>query len=200
MIVDVWADVACPFTHLGLVRLTGRRDASGSDTRFRAHAWPLEWVNGRPLDPHFVADEVAALREQVAPDLFAGFDPDAFPATSVPALALTSAANARGLDVGERVALAVRHALFERGLDVSEPEVLATIADELGLGDLVGDADAVRAEYDTGRERGVVGSPYFVIRDEGFFCPSLDIAHGDEGFVVEFDSEAFEAFAGRAGV
>lgn len=200
MIVDVWADVACPFTHVGLVRLTGRRDAAGADTRFRAHAWPLEWVNGHPLDPQFVAEEIAALRAEVAPDLFTGFDPAAFPSTSVPALALTAAAYARGVEAGERTALAVRHALFERGLDVSEPEVLATLADDLGIGDLVGDADAVRAEYDTGRERGVVGSPYFVVRDEGFFCPSLEIAHGDSGFVVEFDTAAFEDFARRAGV
>ena len=200
MIVDVWADVACPFTHVGLVRLTERRDAAGSTTRFRAHAWPLEWVNGAPLDPQFVADEIAALREQVAPDLFTGFDPDAFPGTSVPALALTAAAYARGVEVGERTALAVRHALFERGLDVSEPEVLATLADDLGLGDLAADTDAVRAEYDTGRERGVVGSPYFVLRDEGFFCPSLEISHGDDGFVVDFDIAAFDDFARRAGV
>lgn len=200
MIVDVWADVACPFTHVGLVRLTARRDAAGADTQFRAHAWPLEWVNGTPLDPQFVAEEIAALRAQVAPDLFTGFDPAAFPSTSVPALALTAAAYARGTDVGERTALAVRDALFERGLDVSEPEVLATLADDLGLGDLAADADAVRAEFDAGRARGVVGSPYFVVRGEGFFCPSLDISHGDDGFVVAFDVAAFEEFATRAGV
>ena len=200
MIVDVWADVVCPFTHVGLVRLTGRRDAAGADTQFRAHAWPLEWVNGQPLDPGFVADEIAALRETVAPDLFTGFDRAVFPASSVPALALTAAAYACGVAAGERAALAVRHALFERGLDVSEPEVLATLADELDLGDLPGDPDAVRAEFDAGRACGVVGSPYFVVRDEGFFCPSLQISHDDDGFVVEFDTAAFEDFARRAGV
>jgi predicted DsbA family dithiol-disulfide isomerase len=200
MIVDVWADVVCPFTHVGLARLTQRRDAAGTDTRFRVHAWPLEWVNGAPLDPAFVAEEIAALRAQVAADLFTGFDPDAFPATSVPAFALTAAAYARGPEVGERTALAVRHALFERGLDVSEPEVLAALADELGVGDLAADEDAVRAEYDAGRARGVVGSPYFVVRDEGFFCPSLRISHGDAGFAIAFDVEAFEDFARNAGL
>ncbi len=200
MIIDVWADVACPFTHVGLVRLTARRDAAAADTHFRVHAWPLEWVNGAPLDPAFVAEEIRALREQVAGDLFTGFDPAAFPATSVPAFALTAAAYARGPEVGERTALAIRHALFERGLDVAEPEVLATLADELGIGDLAPDEDAVRAEYDAGRERGVVGSPYFLIRDEGFFCPSLQIAHGDEGFAIEFDVGAFDDFARHAGL
>lgn len=200
MIIDVWADVACPFTHVGLARLTQRRDAAAADTWFRVHAWPLEWVNGRPLDPEFVAEEISALRAQVAADLFRGFDPDAFPATSVPALALTAAAYARGPEVGERTALAVRDALFERGLDVSEPEVLSTLADELGIGDLAADEGAVRAEYDEGKERGVVGSPYFVVRGEGFFCPSLQIAHGDDGFAVEFDVEAFEDFARHAGL
>jgi predicted DsbA family dithiol-disulfide isomerase len=200
MIVDVWADVVCPFTHVGLARLTQRRDTAGVDTWFRVHAWPLEWVNGKPLDPAFVAEEIAALRAQVAGDLFTGFDPATFPATSVPALALTAAAYARGPEVGERTALAVRHALFERGLDVSEPEVLAVVADELGIGDLAADEDAVRAEYDAGAARGVVGSPYFLVRDEGFFCPSLKIAHDEEGFVVAFDVDAFEDFARHAGL
>ena len=64
-------------------------------------AWPLEWVNGAPLDADFVAMEVQALRETVAPELFAGFDPATFPSTSVPALALAAAAYERSPELGD---------------------------------------------------------------------------------------------------
>ncbi|MGZ4675971.1 MAG: DsbA family oxidoreductase [Acidimicrobiia bacterium] len=197
-IVDVWADVVCPFTHVGLRRLTDRRDASGSATRFRARAWPLELVNGAPLPAAKVAEEIAALRVDVAPDLFAGFDPDRFPTTSVPALALTALAYDAGIETGERVALAIRHALFERGLDVGDPSVLAGIADAHGLDPRAADPGAVEREYAAGRAAGVVGSPYFVLAEGGYFCPSLDIAHEAGRFVVRFDRTAFEEFVERA--
>ena len=90
--IEVYAEVGCPFTHVGLHRLLQQRDARGSDVRVRVRAWPLEWVNNRPLDPGFVAREVDALRETVAPDLFYGFDPATFPATSIPAFGLAAAA------------------------------------------------------------------------------------------------------------
>ena len=38
------------------------------------HPWPLELVNGRPLDPQVTLRHVQELREQVAPDLFADFN------------------------------------------------------------------------------------------------------------------------------
>ena len=60
----------------------------GLDVALRLRAWPLELVNDAPLDADLIADEVAALRAHVAPDLFAGFDPQHFPKTSLPTLAL----------------------------------------------------------------------------------------------------------------
>jgi hypothetical protein len=102
-VIEVFADVSCPFTHVELRRLVARRAAEGHATPVLVvRAWPLELVNGQPLDPGFVAEEVGALREQVAPDLFAGFDPAAFPVTSIPALALAHAAYAVDAPTGER--------------------------------------------------------------------------------------------------
>ncbi len=197
-VLDVWADIVCPFTHVGLRRLTAQRDALGRDLRLRARAWPLEWVNDAPLDPAVVAEEVEALRGSVAADLFTGFSTAAFPSSSVPALALASSAYARDLATGEAVSLALRDVLFEHGRDVADPAVLQAVATHHGLDAAAADPDAVRAEFDDGRAHGVIGSPYFLIAERGFFCPSLEIHHTDAGFAVRFDAEAFDEFAAVA--
>ena len=43
------------------------------DPRLRIRAWPLELINGKPLDPDHIEAEIVALRGSVRPDLFAGF-------------------------------------------------------------------------------------------------------------------------------
>ncbi len=68
-----------------------------------------------------MADEVVELRDQVAPELFAGFRVDRFPATSLPAMALVASAYVAGLGVGEQVSLEVRDLLFEQGVDIADP-------------------------------------------------------------------------------
>jgi hypothetical protein len=51
-IIEVFADAGCPFTHVGLRRLVEHRDHAGrDDVVLRVRAWPLELVNGHPLDP-----------------------------------------------------------------------------------------------------------------------------------------------------
>ena len=96
-VVEVYADVACPFTHVGLRRFVERRAELGrDDVPLWVRAWPLEIVNGEPLDPHFIAEEVDDIREQVAPTLFAGFVERSFPASSLPALTLAAAAYETG--------------------------------------------------------------------------------------------------------
>ena len=91
--LEVFADVACPFAHAGLARFHAFRVQRGLDAPvLRVRAWPLEIVNGAPLDPEMIAEEVDALRASVAPDLFGSFDPSKFPSTSIPAMALAAAA------------------------------------------------------------------------------------------------------------
>jgi predicted DsbA family dithiol-disulfide isomerase len=195
-VIDVYADVLCPFTHVGLRRVVAEREARRVPVLLHVLAWPLEWVNGAPLDPGFVAAEVQALRESVAPDLFAGFDPRAFPSTSVPALALAAAAYERDLETGEGVSLALRDAVFEQGLDVGTDDVLDRIAAAHRVVRPEGDA-AVRAQYEAGRRRGVVGSPYFVFDDHRWFCPSLEIHHEHGEFRIDVDRVAGEEFLGQ---
>ena len=90
--IEVFADIVCPFTHVGLRRLVEARDARSAHSTIRVRAWPLEWVNGRPFDAEVVGHEIEALRSDVAPEMFAGFDAAHFPRTSMPAFGLVAAA------------------------------------------------------------------------------------------------------------
>jgi predicted DsbA family dithiol-disulfide isomerase len=198
-VIEVFADVMCPFTHVGLTRLVERRRALGSSVVLRVRAWPLELVNGEPLGAELVAEEVHELREQVAPDLFTGFDASRFPSSSLPALTLAAAAYRASSRLGERVSLAVRHALFEEGRDIADVDVLADIARACDVPRVEGiDRDAVRSDWEEGRNRGVQGSPHFFLGDEGYFCPALDITRVGGNLHITSDAAAFDAFVARA--
>jgi predicted DsbA family dithiol-disulfide isomerase len=196
-VLEVFADVCCPFTHAGIHRLLVARAERHADVALVVRAWPLEWVNGEPLDPGHVAREVAALRAQVAPELFAGFDRSAFPPTSIPAFGLAAAAYDRGTAIGEAVSLALRDAVFEHGLDVAEDDVLATIGRAHGLEppDEAWTRARVESDRAEGARRGVVGSPHFFVGGRGEFCPALRIrATDDGGFDVATDDARLAAF------
>jgi predicted DsbA family dithiol-disulfide isomerase len=193
--IEVFADVLCPFTHVGLRRFVTRRESAARPVALWVRAWPLEVVNGEPLAPDFVADEVEHLRAGVAPDLFAGFDPGAFPSTSVPALALSAAAYRHDQATGEAVALALRDLVFEQGRDIADPQVLDDVAARFGVTVEPADTDTVAADHAEGKARGVVGSPHFFTPEGSFFCPSLDITRDDDGTLhVRFDQAGFERF------
>ena len=197
--IEVFADVRCPFTHVGLRRFVERREALGrSDVRLWVRAWPLELVNGAPLDPNLIDEEVDELRDQVAPELFIGFGHARLPTTSLPALRLAAAAYEQSAEAGEQVSLSLRWALFEEGLDIADPAVLADIAAAAGVA--TGDSSGllpVLADWREGQRRGVIGSPHFFVRGAGFFCPSLDIAHDEDGHLrIQVDETRLEAFLG----
>jgi predicted DsbA family dithiol-disulfide isomerase len=199
-VIDVYADVACPFTHVGLRRFVERRtERRRDDVLLRVHAWPLELVNGEPVGRELVTEEVEQLQDQAAPDLFQGFDPAALPATSMPAFALAAAAYRHSDAVGERVSLALREELFERGHDIADPDRLARLATAEGfeLPDLTDDSTP-RADWEEGKRRGVEGSPHYFVGDEGFFCPVLDIKKVDGHLRVKVDDEQFTRFLERA--
>ena len=45
--IEVFADVLCPFTHVGLRAVAEQRARAGrDDVVIRVRAWPLELVNG----------------------------------------------------------------------------------------------------------------------------------------------------------
>jgi 2-hydroxychromene-2-carboxylate isomerase len=195
--IEVYADIWCPFAHAGLRWLVRRRQQLGrEDVAIRVRAWPLELVNGAPLDPAVTAEHVADLRAQVAEESFRNFDPDHFPKTSLPALALAAAAYRRDGITGELVSLAVRDALFEEGLDISRPDVLAGVARAYGVDHPNEDDEgSVLLDWHSGETRSVKGSPHFFCGEIDSFCPSLDISRDEEGHLqVRRNMEALDAF------
>ncbi len=197
--IEVFADVACPFTHVGLRRFVERRDERGDPepVYLRVRSWPLEVVNGQPLDPGFIAEEVDEIREQVADDLFTGFDVAAFPATSMPALALAAAAYDVDVATGEAVSLELRDLLFEQGRDIADLAVLAEVAERHGVAFDPADppVDRVHADHTEGVARGVQGSPHFFTPAGAFFCPSLDISRDAQGHLrITADAAGFAQF------
>jgi predicted DsbA family dithiol-disulfide isomerase len=193
--IEVFADVWCPFTHVGLRRFVAERDAGRTAGLLRVRAWPLELVNGRPLDPAFVAEEVEEIRDQVDAGAFAGFDPDAFPRTTLPALRLAATAYRTSPEVGEAVSLELRHRLFELGQDVGDPAVVEQVADRHGLpADDPSTVGAVEDDWAEGRRRGVVGSPHFFTPGGDFFCPALDVRKVEGHLRITADLEGFDRF------
>ncbi len=176
-IIEVFADIWCPFAHVGLRCVVERRaQLKREDVVLHVRAWPLELVNEAPLDPKTTARHVHELRTQVAPDLFQRFDPSHFPTTTLPSLAWVHAAYETDMKRGEAVSLALRNALFESGVDISDRGALSDIArtERIESFDAT-DEQAVRADWVEGKERGVKGSPHFFCGDSDAFCPSLDI-------------------------
>lgn len=193
-VIDVYADIWCPFTHVGLRAFVDRR-GEGSDLVLRVYPWPLELVNGSPLDAAFIGEEIEDLRAQASPELFAGFDVDAFPTTTLPALALVESTYRIDPVLGERLSLALRDALFEQGRDISDPHVLAEIGDALAVPPAVAaDRQSVLDAWSAGKARGVVGSPHFFTAGGDFFCPALDIKRVEGNLRIRPELEAFDQF------
>lgn len=194
--IEVFADVLCPFTHVGLLRFVERRRAAGrDDVGLWVRAWPLEVVNGTPLDARFIAEEVDEIRSQVAPDAFAGFREGSFPGSSLPALAVANAAYRRSGEVGEAVSLELRRLVFEEGADIGDPAVLDRVAHRHGLDVGPDDQEAVLADHREGQQRGVVGSPYFITGSGAFFCPALDVGRDPQGHLrISADPDGFDRF------
>ena len=195
-VIEVFADVACPFTHVGLRRFVAERaKRDRPDVSLWVRAWPLEIVNGEPLDPRFIAEEVNDIRRQIAPDLFAGFREAAFPASSLPALALAAAAHDADPATGEIVSLALRDLLFEHGTNIANPDVLQGLAASHHLAVDVGQTQRALDDHAEGAARGVVGSPHFFTPGGGYFCPALDIHRDTDGHLhISTDEAGFLTF------
>ena len=54
--------------------------------------------------------------------------------------------------------------------------------------------EAVRASWEEGKAREVIGSPHFFTNTGGFFCPALEIKRVDGHLRISMDPPAFEAF------
>lgn len=199
MDVEVFADISCPFTHVGLKRVVEHVRALPHGVRIHVRAWPLEWVNGEPLAVEAVEAKAAALTEQLGVDDFPGIDREHWPSTTIPALNLAAAGYAVDSERGLAVSMALRAALFEQGRNVGDPDVLEGIARAHGLPAPEAEASAaVVADFDDGRRRGVTGSPHFWVGQNDFFCPALDLGHDDEGkLTARLDVDGLRRFFER---
>ncbi len=199
LVVEVFADITCPFTHVGLKRVVEHVEEMRRPAIVLVRAWPLEWVNGTPLKIEAVAEKAEILGEQLEVEDFSGLDQTHWPSTTLPALDLAAAAYEVDAHTGLEVSMELRAALFEQGLDISDPVVLDRIGDAHG-GLRAGprSRDAVQADYDDGKQRGVRGSPHFWVETDEFFCPALDLGHDDEGHLTaHFDPVGLAAFFAR---
>lgn len=197
-VIEVFADIWCPFAHVGLRAARAARERAGrADVGLVVRSWPLELVNGEPMSAAKTLEHVHELREFVAPDAFAHFDPDAFPTTTLPALALVARAYGASAELGERATFLVRDALFEDGRDIGDAAVIADLASLLGVGvPDAGDHDQVLADWRAGQERGVKGSPHFFCGELHVFCPALQISRKQHahGLEVHADVERLRSF------
>jgi predicted DsbA family dithiol-disulfide isomerase len=197
--IEVYADITCPFTHVGLKRVVQHVSEMTEPADVIVRAWPLEWVNGTALAVDAVLVKARALTEQLGIDDFSGLRADAWPTTTIPALNLAASAYDRDAATGLAVSIELRTALFELGRDVAEPDVLAEIAATHDLPAPPAEvAAAVQADYDSGRARGVKGSPHFFVGSDDFFCPALDLGHDDAGHLTaRFDAAMLAEFFAR---
>ncbi len=198
--IEVFADIWCPFTHVGLRTIEEervRRDRT--DVAIWVRAWPLELVNGAPLDPAVTREHTDDLREQVAPKLFRHLDVERFPSSTLDALALVNRAYRTDIRAGERVSFALRDALFEEGRDISDRFTLESLARELGVV-MPDESDraGVLADWREGVRRGVLGSPHFFCGETDVFCPSLDITKDPvQGVSIVKDASRLTEFLAR---
>jgi len=198
--IEIFADVWCPFAHVGLRAVEEQRARAGrTDVAIHVRAWPLELVNGVPLDPPVTEEHADELRDQVAPTLFQGLDVDHFPTSTLAALALANRAYRSDLQLGERVSFALRDALFEEGRDISDHSTLEDLAHDLGvLMPDESDHTGVLADWHEGQRRGVLGSPHFFCGEADVFCPTLDISKDPvAGLSVVRDTAQLTAFLER---
>jgi hypothetical protein len=199
--IEVFADIWCPFTHVGLQAARDRlRQKDRSEMRLWVRSWPLEWVNGQPMDPSRVSEHALQLRRQVSPQLFSGLDTEHFPCSTIPVLALVAKAYKSGRQIGESISFEVRDWLFESGQNVADPVVLGRLAASFGLASPEPDDYAiVVADWNIGLSRGVLGSPHFFCGEANLFCPSLDITESpsSEGKTIRLNLDRLEAFLGE---
>ena len=197
--IEVYADITCPFTHVGLKRVMQHVSEMSEPAEVVVRAWPLEWVNDSPLDVDAVFVKAAALTAQLGIDDFSGLRADAWPSSTIPALNLAASAYDRDAATGLAVCLELRAAVFEQGEDVGDTDVLARIANAHDLPTPLNQPSAaVQADYDGGIARGVRGSPHFFVAADDFFCPALDLGHDADGHLTaRFDANMLADFFSR---
>jgi predicted DsbA family dithiol-disulfide isomerase len=176
--IVVFADIACPWSHLAVHRLHETRVALGlrDVVTFEPRAFPLEVVNERPTPRTTVDAEVAVVG---ALDPSAGWQrwqEDAYPITTLLALEAVQAAGQQGAWAAEALDRALRQALFAHGRNVSMRHEILDVARTCdGV-----DHDALRARLDAGAARAAIFEQAEVARRAVRSSPHLFLADGTD--------------------
>ena len=154
--VEVFADVWCPFTHVGLRRFVDHRRETGASTsacgfgRGRSN-----WSTASRSTSTSSSRRSPRSERSSRPTSSSGSIRSRFPTTTLPALELTGHAYRASTAVGEAVALELRDRLFERGEDIGSPDVLAEVAAAHGLDAAAADSvEIVESDWAEGTSRG----------------------------------------------
>ncbi|UUY02650.1 DsbA family oxidoreductase [Svornostia abyssi] len=183
MIVEIWADVVCPWCWIGEARLARAIAAAGAqdDTRIEMRAFRLDPDPDPPRVPTVErlqrkygwteADTLARMAQiaELGSELGLPLHPErAISAPSTDALRLVLAARPAGMDVAVMTALHRAH--FTDALDIGDHNVLRAAATGAGLDRPLTDevlgsdrhADEVEADEHEARAFGVQGVPFTV--------------------------------------
>ncbi|RLU79964.1 hypothetical protein CTZ27_36060 [Streptomyces griseocarneus] len=216
-VITVFSDIWCSFAHVAMHRLHTTRERLGLTDRVRLdhRAFPLEMFNNGPSPRPGTDSEVGGVAH-IEPD--AGWQlwraPDwKFPSTSLPALEAVQLAKEQGLEVSERLDLALRRAFWAESRSIGAYAVVLAVAEEtegvdpapIAEGLAEGRARALVArDFRVAKEHGVICSPHFYLADGSDHAnPGVSARwHGDYGTgfpeVTANDPGVYEAILNRA--
>ena len=179
--IDFYFDFSSPYGYVGACRVEEMAARHGREVAWRPYLMGASFqVTGRqpllsvPLVGEYSRRDLArTVRLHQVPFSL----PEKFPVMTVGAARAFYWIADRDVDAAKRFALAVFRAYFADGRDISDNEVVADIAaegseDREGLIGAIGDQamkDRLRAETDAALERGVFGSPFFLVDGEPFW-------------------------------
>ncbi|HZB97085.1 MAG TPA: DsbA family protein [Candidatus Sulfotelmatobacter sp.] len=215
--IVIYADIACPWSHVAVHRLHKIRGELGLQEaiRFDHRVFPLELINRRPTPRRILDAEIpvaGALDPSAGWQLWQG--PEAWwPVTTLLALEAVQAAKEQGLRASEELDRALRLAFFRDSRCISMMHVVIDVARQCsGV-----DTDALRRSLEEGRARrllfeqfhaiekvGVRGSPHLFFHDgSDAFNPGVQMhwegEHGRGFPVVEKDDPSvYEQLLQRA--
>lgn len=203
--IVVFSDVRCPWAHVGvhrLLRAVHHRGLEGEIT-IDHRAFPLEVISDENHDGTQVDRTVRVLRDLEPGAGWTGWDPDAYPASSMLALEAVQAAKAVSPAASASLDRALRLAVFDQARAIDRLETVMEIAHETeGL-----DVDLFEKELRSGRPgtevkeqtscagtEGVPASPTIVLPDgSSAVNPGLEFRLEDEVPVIESDDpDAYE--------
>ncbi|MFT8245594.1 2-hydroxychromene-2-carboxylate isomerase [Roseomonas sp. BN140053] len=181
--VEFFFDFISPFGFLASLRVDALAAAHGREARWQSMLLGvsvLKVMGMQPLPktplkgPYLRRDLGRYLRRH---GLYLGRDLDRPPANPIPAGRAFHALDARSPELARRVARALLQAYWIEDRDIGDPAIVAAVAGDAGAEaaavlDAIGSGEGdrlLRAAVDASLNKGVFGSPFFLVDGEPFF-------------------------------